>query len=56
VGTGQIDWGLFFTTLAEINFQGDCVIEREAGERRLEDVRIAREVIINHYPTPSSRE
>lgn len=56
VGTGQIDWENFFATLIEINFQGDCVIERESGEHRLEDISVARETILNLYPTTSASE
>ena len=46
VGTGQVDWPAFFSTLAEINFTGDIVIEREAGDQRIADIRTAREVIL----------
>jgi L-ribulose-5-phosphate 3-epimerase len=50
MGTGQINWESFFTTLVEINFQGDFVIEREAGESRIDDICVARETILNLYP------
>jgi L-ribulose-5-phosphate 3-epimerase len=46
VGSGQVDWPAFFSTLSEINFTGDIVIEREAGDQRLADIRTAREFII----------
>lgn len=46
VGSGQVDWRAFFTTLAEIDFAGDIVIEREAGNKRIDDIRTAREVIL----------
>ena len=45
VGTGQVDWPAFFSTLTDIHFTGDIVIEREAGDQRLADIRTAREVI-----------
>ena len=45
VGSGQVDWPAFFSTLSEIHFTGDIVIEREAGDERLADIRTAREVI-----------
>jgi sugar phosphate isomerase/epimerase len=45
-GTGQVDWRAFFATLQEINFQGDCVIEREAGNQRVEDIRAAKATVI----------
>lgn len=46
VGTGQVDWPVFFATLAEVNFVGDIVIEREAGDQRVADICSAREVIL----------
>ncbi len=46
VGTGQVDWPAFFATLAEIHFTGDIVIEREAGDQRVADIRTAREVVL----------
>ena len=45
VGTGEVDWPAFFRTLAEIQFTGDCCIEREAGTQRLADIRTARELV-----------
>ena len=45
VGTGEVNWPAFFTTLEQLNFKGDFVIEREAGNQRVADVRTAREVI-----------
>jgi L-ribulose-5-phosphate 3-epimerase len=46
VGTGQVDWPAFFSTLARIGFTGDIVIEREAGDQRVADIRTAREVVL----------
>jgi sugar phosphate isomerase/epimerase len=46
VGTGQVDWPAFFTTLAEVGFTGDIVIEREAGDQRVADIRTARQVVL----------
>jgi len=45
-GTGQVDWPAFFATLAQIGFTGDIVIEREAGDQRVADICIAREVVL----------
>lgn len=45
VGTGQVDWPAFFRTLADLRFAGDCCIEREAGTRRVADIRAAREFV-----------
>ena len=47
VGTGMVDWPAFFTTLREAGYQGDFVIEREAGTQRLADIRLARELVLN---------
>lgn len=45
VGTGEVNWPAFFATLRKLNFTGDFVIEREAGNQRVADIRAAREVI-----------
>lgn len=45
VGTGQVNWPAFFATLKEIKFTGDFVIEREAGNQRVADIRTAKEVV-----------
>ncbi|MGD0812780.1 MAG: sugar phosphate isomerase/epimerase family protein [Verrucomicrobiota bacterium] len=43
VGAGEVDWRAFLRTLDELRFQGNLVIEREAGEQRAADIRAARE-------------
>jgi sugar phosphate isomerase/epimerase len=45
VGTGQVDWDAFLDTLRQLNFAGNLVIEREAGNQRVQDIRQAAEVI-----------
>ena len=45
VGTGEVDWPAFFGTLRDLNFAGDFVIEREAGNQREADIRTAKEVV-----------
>lgn len=45
-GTGEVDWRAFFAALKEINYPGDLVIEREAGNERIADIRTAREMIL----------
>ncbi|MGO8678683.1 MAG: sugar phosphate isomerase/epimerase family protein [Limisphaerales bacterium] len=45
VGTGQVAWPEFFAALREINFAGYCVIEREAGTQRAEDIRTAKAAV-----------
>ncbi|MBI1336273.1 MAG: TIM barrel protein [Phycisphaera sp.] len=43
IGDGEVDWKAFLQTLAEHNFRGNLVIEREAGADRVGDVRKAVE-------------
>jgi sugar phosphate isomerase/epimerase len=45
LGTGEVDWPAFFRTLAEVGFNGDLCIEREAGSDRVADIRAAREFV-----------
>jgi len=45
VGTGEVDWKAFFATLRELHYTGDFVIEREAGNQRVADIRTARDVV-----------
>ena len=45
VGTGQVNWKAFFTTLGELGFTGNCCIEREAGSQRVADIRAAKEFV-----------
>jgi sugar phosphate isomerase/epimerase len=42
VGTGQVDWSAFFDVLDARIPEVDLMIEREAGDQRIEDVRRAR--------------
>jgi sugar phosphate isomerase/epimerase len=44
-GAGEVDWPAFFATLEEINFPGNLVIEREAGNQRVADIRQASELV-----------
>lgn len=46
VGTGQVDWLAFFAALAAVGFTGDLVIEREAGDQRVADIRLAHELVL----------
>jgi len=45
VGTGEVDWPAFLGILADSHFTGPLVVEREAGEDRLGDIRTAVEFI-----------
>lgn len=43
-GEGKVDWKRFFSTLHDLEFKGPIVIEREAGTRRVDDIRQAKSV------------
>lgn len=45
VGTGEVDWPAFFTSLESLGFEGDFCIEREAGNQRIIDIRTASEFV-----------
>ncbi len=45
VGRGQVDWPAFLAALDEAGFDGWMCFEREAGDRRVEDLREGREFI-----------
>ena len=45
VGTGDVDWPAFLSTLDRLKFTGDLVIEREAGLERVADIRAAKELV-----------
>jgi len=44
-GTGEVNWQAFFATLRELNYNGDFVVEREAGTQRVADIRAAKDVV-----------
>jgi sugar phosphate isomerase/epimerase len=45
VGRGQVDWRAFFRVLGARAPGVDCMIEREAGDARVADMRAARELV-----------
>lgn len=47
-GTGAVAWEKFFDVLHTSGFSGGLIVEREAGERRLEDAIIARDLVATH--------
>lgn len=47
-GTGQVAWDKFFATLARHGLRVDLMIEREAGDSRVEDIKAARELVQRH--------
>jgi sugar phosphate isomerase/epimerase len=44
LGTGEVDWKAFFDTLNTLGFTDHLVIEREAGDQRVADIRTAKQV------------
>lgn len=44
-GSGQVDPHAFLNALKNVNYQGPLVIEREAGDNRVEDIRQAISVL-----------
>lgn len=47
-GTGQVDWPRFFAVLNNAGYDGDLVIEREAGDDRPGDIATARKMVATH--------
>ena len=52
VGRGEVDWLGFFTTFKHVIFNVNLVIEREYGNQRVQEIRIAREFIERSFPLP----
>jgi len=50
VGTGAVDWRTFLPLVAGIRGGTDVVIEREAGEKRIEDIKAAAALVRSLYP------
>jgi sugar phosphate isomerase/epimerase len=45
VGEGAVEWEAFFRTLRSGGREVDLVIEREAGDQRVADVRVAAALV-----------
>jgi len=43
VGTGDVNWRAFFSTFKHVVFNVNLAIEREYGNNRIGDIRMARE-------------
>lgn len=52
VGQGEVDWSAFLKTLRDGGYAGDLIIEREAGDARVEDANAARELITRLSANP----
>ena len=49
LGEGDVDWDAFFTIASSLPQEVDAVIEREGGDRRIEEIRSAVDFVRNHY-------
>jgi len=49
VGEGDVDWRGFFELVRARNLGCDLLIEREAGARRVADIRRAKEIVLSYY-------
>jgi sugar phosphate isomerase/epimerase len=49
VGTGEVEWRAFFGTFKQLVFNVNLVIEREAGDQRVADIRTARLVVERNF-------
>ncbi len=51
VGEGEVDWREFFRIVRDHPLEGDLLIEREAGEERVRDIRRAHQLVRSHLPS-----
>jgi L-ribulose-5-phosphate 3-epimerase len=49
LGEGAVDWDAFFDIAHDLPRQVDAVIEREGGDRRVEEIRIAVDFVRAHF-------
>jgi sugar phosphate isomerase/epimerase len=54
VGQGEVDWQRFFELLAERSIACDLMIERESGEDRVADIRMARALVACFVDQPGA--
>ncbi|QQE13601.1 sugar phosphate isomerase/epimerase [Planctomycetota bacterium] len=45
VGAGEVDWNVFVKVLKDHGYDGHYVVEREAGDQRIADIKTAGELI-----------
>lgn len=48
VGEGEVDWDGFFAVLDDERYDGHLVIEREAGDQRVQDIRTAKDFCLQY--------
>ncbi len=49
LGEGQVDWDAFFAIARDLPHEVDAIIEREGGERRVEEIRAAVDYVRAHF-------
>jgi sugar phosphate isomerase/epimerase len=49
LGQGEVDWDAFFSIARDLPNEVDAIIEREGGERRVEDIRAAVDFVRVHF-------
>jgi sugar phosphate isomerase/epimerase len=52
-GDGAVNWPKFFTAVEALCPRVNLVIEREAREERIDDIRAARDLILKHIHRPA---
>lgn len=55
VGSGAVDWSAYFETIKSCDRSVDLLVEREAGDDRLGDVRTALALVGEHTSSGASR-
>jgi sugar phosphate isomerase/epimerase len=45
VGTGDVDWAAFFGVCKQHGYDGNFIIEREAGDQRIVDINKAQQLL-----------
>ncbi len=49
LGQGAVDWDAFFAIARDLPREVDAVIEREGGDRRVEEIRLAVDFVRTHF-------
>ncbi|MDP7070414.1 MAG: sugar phosphate isomerase/epimerase family protein [Phycisphaerales bacterium] len=49
LGAGQVDWDAFFAIARDLPNEVDAIIEREGGDRRVEEIRLAVDFVRAHF-------
>jgi sugar phosphate isomerase/epimerase len=55
LGTGEVNWRTFFTALSQADFNGDFVVEREAGNKRVAEILAGTRLIEQFFSEVESK-